>query len=193
MKKGKKEAKDKESKRNIKDKDSKKSIKEKDSKKDLKEKDSKRNLKDEPSKEQTQAPQEVKAEGPPSAVSSPAVAPKGSGKALLSTYDNWNREKWSMGASEITKGLRSWNFQVCRNVDIMTNHQMAPMKVRVPSTGKKYIFEDSWVILHLEFILIWRNHLDKVTLVRVLTEYADDASNSHYPPWWVHCFGQAQP
>lgn len=93
-----------------KDKESKK-IKEKDSKRSLKEKDSKKNLQEEAAKPEA----EVKPEGLPkdqSGVCSPTTATKTSGKVLLSTYENWNRDKWSMAASEITKGLRSWNFKV---------------------------------------------------------------------------------
>lgn len=167
MKKG-KSTKDKESKRNVK-KDSKKELKDKDSKKDLKKIESV--PEDRPSSSVNPSPRGTPKDSSHAAKTAAGGGGGGgggaAGKLLMSSYDNWNRDKWSMGASEINKGLRSWNFKVRPERDVhlfLRCRQMEPMKVRLPAGGsKKYIFEDCWVILHLEFILIWRNHVDKVS------------------------------
>jgi len=65
---------------------------------------------------------------------------------LLSSYSNFQADKWSMGACGLSKGLRSWNFKG------------GPLRVRFPNTGKKYLLEECYVVLHLEFLLIWKNH-----------------------------------
>eukprot|EP01127_Copromyxa_protea_P003620 TRINITY_DN13419_c0_g1_i1.p1 TRINITY_DN13419_c0_g1~~TRINITY_DN13419_c0_g1_i1.p1 ORF type:complete len:461 (-),score=131.64 TRINITY_DN13419_c0_g1_i1:117-1499(-) len=118
--------------------------KDKEDKKEKKE--SKKNLK----VSQVEAAKPVEAKKETASSTAPVATGAKTGRILLSSYENWNKEKWSLAGAEIIKGLRAWNFK------------MEPMKVRLPiGNTKKYIFEDCWVTLHLEFILIWRNHLDR--------------------------------
>jgi hypothetical protein len=77
---------------------------------ELKPQESKGDVKKESSKPaEVQSPTSPKAADP--SAPGPATA-KSSTKTLLSNYANWEREKWTLSASEITKGLRSWNFKV---------------------------------------------------------------------------------